>query len=246
MKTALHKHINSIPANARTRSYRGVGGMLARLYINVQHEYMISPARMELLISEYIIREKVLAQNNDQIRKFLIRGNIRRELARPSMTFKVFIKMLKIIQVTDLDFCVELDDTQSHKISLDLRDVTIKNIQSKDDCNTPSKALASLWRRICDYNGYTLDKDGECAALDEKLSKFVELERATVAQEAAKLFSKGSVKRELQKPTMTFKVLVKGLRVLGFRKVKVLATTRKNNSKAAITCDVVLDTSSTN
>ncbi len=209
--------------------YRGVGGSLAELFRTIQYDLGISGPRMEVLISEFIIAEKRRVPDN-RVARFLVRGNIRRELDRPSMTFKVFIKMLKIIGVKIMDFGVELDfgnntQPQEHFINLDLRPHSNKTIQLSDDTHSVSSSLCGLWKNIKEKH---ITSENH---FDELLADFIKVERKKIQdKDTAKLFTKGNVKRELDKPFMTFKVFVKGLRVLKVKRVKVFVNIQRTVS----------------
>lgn len=210
-------------------TYRGVGGSLAELFRTIQYDLGIGGPRMEVLISEFIIAEKRTIPDN-RVSRFLVRGNIRRELERPSMTFKVFIKMLKIIGVKMMNFGVGLEfnndkEYQEHCVELNLKAHTNKSIQLSDDQHSVSSSLTHLWEKIRNHQNYTEEQ------FDELLATFIRVERKKIEDKrVAKLFTKGNVKRELEKPSMTFKVFIKGLRVLGVKRVKLFVTIQRTNS----------------
>ncbi len=220
---------NSRDAVKTRHVYRGVGGSLAELFRTIQYDLGIGGPRMEVLISEFIIAEKRKIPDN-RVARFLVRGNIRRELDRPSMTFKVFIKMLKIIGVKRMDFGVSLDfgpniAEQDHSVFLDLKNHSNKSIQLSDDSQSVSAALSHLWNKIKDHQNYSEGK------FDEYLGEFIRVERKKIEDKRiARLFTKGNVKRELEKPSMTFKVFIKGLRVMGIKRVKVFVNIQRTIS----------------
>lgn len=222
-------NFNSRDAVKTRHVYRGVGGSLAELFRTIQYDLGISGPRMEVLISEFIISEKRRIPDN-RVARFLVRGNIRRELDRPSMTFKVFIKMLKIIGVKCMDFGVSLDfgsteQEQHHSVFMDLRGHTNKSIQLSDDPHSVSAALSHLWESIRVKQNYTE------ASFDELLGIFIKTERKKIEDKRiARLFTKGNVKRELEKPSMTFKVFIKGLRVMGVKRVRVFVNIQRTVS----------------
>jgi hypothetical protein len=216
------------PVRAR-HVYRGVGGSLAELFRTIQYDLGISGPRMEMLISDFIISEKRNVPDN-RAERFLVRGNIRRELERPSMTFKVFIKMLKIIGIRCMDFGVVLDfghnsPEQTHYTHLDLKARSNKSIQLSDEIGSVSSSLSCLWNKIKDSQGNSEER------FNALLASFISVERKKIEDKnIAKLFTKGAIRRELEKPSMTFKVFVKGLRVLGVKRVKVFVNVQKTVS----------------
>lgn len=219
---------NTNPVKVR-HTYRGVGGSLAELFRTIQYDLGISGPRMEVLISEFIINEKRNLPDN-RVARFLVRGNIRRELERPSMTFKVFVKMLKIIGVKRLDFGVELDfghdkPTQTHSVFVDLKHHNGKSLD-EDTGQSISAVMSHLWNHIRTAQEYTPEQ------FDQHLSDFIATERKKIKDKRiAKLFTKGNVKRELEKPTMTFKVFIKGLRVISVKRVKVFVNIERSRAQ---------------
>jgi hypothetical protein len=210
-------------------TYRGVGGSLAELFRTIQYDLGISGPRMEVLISEFIINEKRNLPDN-RVARFLVRGNIRRELERSSMTFKVFVKMLKIIGVKRMNFGVEIDfgnsaPIQKHSVFVDLKNHSGKSID-EDGGQSVSAVMSHLWNHIREAQGYTTEQ------FDNLLSEFISSERKRIKDKRiAKLFTKGNVKRELEKPTMTFKVFIKGLRVISVKHVKVFVNIERSSAQ---------------
>jgi hypothetical protein len=184
---------------------------------------------MEVLISEFIINEKRNLPDN-RVARFLVRGNFRRELERPSMTFKVFVKMLKIIGVKRMDFGVELffgneTPTQTHSVFVDLKYHNSKSLD-EDSGQSISAVMSHLWNHIRTSQGYTNEQ------LDQHLKDFIIAERNKIKDKRiAKLFTKGNIRRQLEKPTMTFKVFIMGLRVISVKRVKVFVDVELSHAK---------------
>lgn len=224
----LNSNALSNPVKVR-HTYRGVGGSLAELFRTIQYDLGIGGPRMEVLISEFIINEKRNLPDN-RVARFLVRGNIRRELERPSMTFKVFVKMLKIVGVKRLDFGVELDfgqdkPTQTHSAHVDLKYHSSKSLDEDDSKQSVNAVMSSLWNHIKENQGYSPEQ------FDQLLGDFIVAERKKIKDKRiAKLFTKGNVKRELEKPAMTFKVFIKGLRVISVKKVKVFVDIERSRA----------------
>lgn len=138
--------------------------------------------------------------------------------------------MLKIIGVRQMDFGVGLEfntarEYQEHSVLIDLKSHTNKSIQLSDSPQSVSSSLTTLWDNIKRYQNYTEDE------FDSLLANFITVERKKIEDKrVARLFTKGNVKRELDKPSMTFKVFVKGLRVLGVKRVKLFVTIQRTIS----------------
>ena len=105
---------------------RGVGGILARLWRTILYDKNIKPSYFELLLNEFIIKAKRRIPDN-RVSKLFTRGNLRREFEKPTMTFKVFMKGLKLLNVKKVTFAVKLEYSSNkeptlHQTIIDLGD----------------------------------------------------------------------------------------------------------------------------
>lgn len=96
---------------------RGVGGILARLWRTILNDKNIKPSYFELLLNEFIIKAKRRIPDN-RVSKLFTRGNLRREFEKPTMTFKVFMKGLKLLNVKKVTFAVKLEYASNKEPSL--------------------------------------------------------------------------------------------------------------------------------
>lgn len=87
---------------------RGIGGILARLWRQILADINIGPSRFEMLLTDFINSAKRRVPDN-RVSKLFTRGNLRRELERPTMTFKVFMKGIKMLKVSKIRIAVELE-----------------------------------------------------------------------------------------------------------------------------------------
>lgn len=87
---------------------RGIGGILARLWRQILRDINVRPSRFEMLLSDFINDAKRKVPDN-RVSKLFTRGNLRRELERPTMTFKVFMKGIKMLNVAKIRIAVELE-----------------------------------------------------------------------------------------------------------------------------------------
>lgn len=93
---------------------RGIGGILARLWRQILDDLQVKPNKFELLLSDFINSAKRGVPEH-RISRHFTRGNLRRELEQPTMTFKVFIKGMKFLKVVRIRFVVELEHSGGRK-----------------------------------------------------------------------------------------------------------------------------------
>lgn len=104
---------------------RGIGGILARLWRTILSDLNMQPGQFELLLSDFITNARRKIPDN-RVSKLFTRGNLRREFEKPTMTFKVFMKGMKLLKVRKLRLAVELEFSTKrktlHQVSVDLGD----------------------------------------------------------------------------------------------------------------------------
>lgn len=106
----------------------GVNGVLARMYRTILKNIKLPAYRFHSLLSEYADKEKAFLEqsgNTDhKMARLLMPSNVRRELEKEKMTFKVFIKGLRILKVKKVIFTCTLINQSgketSHTVDVDL------------------------------------------------------------------------------------------------------------------------------
>ena len=86
---------------------RGLGGILAKLWRKVLYDTSMENSRLEYHLSRYVER----ARHNmvdPSVAGYYNKGNLRRELAKPALTWKVFIKALRVIDVVHIEIGIKL------------------------------------------------------------------------------------------------------------------------------------------
>ena len=83
----------------------GANGVLSRLFRQVMSDLNVTGPRFGNLLQHYILDSRYGIPNNkkDQASK---RGNMTRELASAQMTWKIFIKAMRILQFTKVEFII--------------------------------------------------------------------------------------------------------------------------------------------
>lgn len=120
---------------------RGIGGILAGLFRTILHENNVGGNKFEILLSDFInnARRGVMAS---RVKRHFTRGNLRRELEKGTMTFKVFMKGLRFMKIRFVTISVELThasgrkSTHSAKVDLggaDIQAELVNDDSEKDD-----------------------------------------------------------------------------------------------------------------
>lgn len=85
----------------------GTGGILAQLVRTIWMDNKMRAGDIEQRIGEFVSKARE-GLDSKSMANYFNRSNLRRELCRPSMTWKVFIKALRIMRVTKLEIAVRL------------------------------------------------------------------------------------------------------------------------------------------
>ena len=97
--------------------------MLARLLRQIYFDLQVEYSRIEYNIDQYIKRQRKSAVDAE-VSGYYNRGNLRRELIKDDMTWKVFIKNLKIMDIPKFRIILELHhryrDVSYHKVDIDI------------------------------------------------------------------------------------------------------------------------------
>ena len=131
--------LNSNNVLSLSKPTKGVGGILARLWRVVLNDKNIHFTRLDTLCSLYVQRQR----NNlsTMAGSSLSRGNIVRQLGDSSISFKQFIKGLKILEVTTMTISVEITDLSGkvtfHSVTADINSFTESdtNGEKSEDTN---------------------------------------------------------------------------------------------------------------
>lgn len=84
----------------------GANGVLSRLFRQMLLDLNIGPSRFGSLLQEYILDPRNGVPNNKKDQTSM-RGNLTKEFSRPQMTWKVFCKALRFLQITKIEFVIK-------------------------------------------------------------------------------------------------------------------------------------------
>ena len=85
----------------------GANGVLSRLFRQILWDLNIGPNRFGTLLQEYILDARNGVPNNKKDQTSA-RGNLTKEFSRPQMTWKVFMKAMRFLQIVRIEFVVKL------------------------------------------------------------------------------------------------------------------------------------------
>jgi hypothetical protein len=106
---------------------KGIGGILARLYRQILMDLQVRPNRFNLLLKEASDNAKQTITDKS-VSKYFTAGNLRRELEKPEMTFKVFMKGVRLLKVVNFKICLELTFASGKK-TIHSTDVNLGSVQ---------------------------------------------------------------------------------------------------------------------
>lgn len=84
----------------------GANGVLSRLFRQMLLDLNVGPSRFGSLLQDYILDPRNGVPNNKKDQTSM-RGNLTKEFSRPQMTWKVFCKALRFLQITKIEFVIK-------------------------------------------------------------------------------------------------------------------------------------------
>lgn len=235
--------VPGVPLNEKqiTQGFRisgGIEGVLTRLFnticLDVTGGRGISPIQWNKLMIDYI---RTMVESNTTMDRSSIRGNMNKELRRPSMTWNVLCKGLRFLKFEAFTVSVdgELADGKEFNAHTSVSFVphskfqhlfpeemilgyAVQRKESKSNRQTPrsfasgpSGVLARLFNLIC--LNITGGKGFSQVQWNQMLGAFIERTEGNI-DGAKKLNIRSNLNKEFRLSKMTWKVFYKGLRFL--------------------------------
>lgn len=181
--------------------------ILSALYRSILSDIGIDESRFMVLVSKYI---KKITPAHEQKEISSIRANARKELMKSTMTWKVFIKGMKVLNVRKIDIGIDLQIDQG-----DVREITVKRglildpTLQKDftDIDKVEQVISTLFHDII------FQLNINTRRFNELIKDYIV--RANIPTNIKEISNtRGSLKKELMKPTMSWKVFNKGMSFL--------------------------------
>lgn len=114
----------------------GINGVLSKLFRQLLVDLNVNPMRWGALMADFIkdVRNGVPDNRRDQTS---IRGNLTKEFARPQMTWKVFMKAMRFLQVSNVKITLEVTHSARKNPVVTSVNIPLGHL-------TPPKALEEL------------------------------------------------------------------------------------------------------
>lgn len=105
---ASRDHLRAVlnDRNKLINQTKGIGGILAQLLRTIFKEQNITDTVFNTVCDEYINSARFGLSS--KVAQYLNRGNIRRQVSQDTLTWKVFVRALKIMQVSRFVISIEL------------------------------------------------------------------------------------------------------------------------------------------
>lgn len=199
--------------------------VLSSMYRDILNDLHIKEeGRFIMLLNKYITK---ITPPEDANEISSLRNNLRKELLKSVMTWKVFVKGLKALNVKKLDVALHLkvsssDVTEAAVIRTVILDSNV--LKKEREITDSNKAISVLFSDIL----YELD------ITTNKFSKLIAdyIEKANIPSNIKEVSStRGNIKKELLKNTISWKVFIKGLIFLKVNKFDIGLSLHHTNGK---------------
>lgn len=192
----------------------GPNGVLARLYMNILNDLGIRWMRLEHLINAYVLDPRNGVSNN---RKDMttMKGNLVKDLTKSQMSWNVLMRGLKILEFTEIEVKITATHSDGSKTTHGLTSEQPANViaSSIPDSNS---VLARLFMNVLNDLGI------RWVRLEHLINAYVLDSRNGVPNNRKDMTTmKGNLVKSLTKPQMTWKVLMRGFRILEFTQIAI-------------------------
>lgn len=181
--------------------------ILSSLYRNVLNDLGIKEFPFYVKIDKFINRTVKV----DDIKELSsIKGNLKKELLKSVMTWKVFIKGLMVLNVEKFDLAIEIKTSdKENNVAKHIQTVVLdpEVIKTEKDLDKIESVLSTVFKQLQFLLGITIER------YNELLKNYII--KAKVPNTQIDVSSaRGNLNKELKKPTMSWKVFIKGLNFL--------------------------------
>lgn len=192
-----------------------VNSMLTRLFIEMLKSMNVDTMMYENRIDQYITNAG-LPKNIKELSS--VRGNIKKELSKPSMSWKVFLKSMVFLGVKEFKLSIHFKNNHTDNLEsidqtyvFDYKTINMKLFGGTDrekDEVEETNVLHSLYQKI--HQTFI-----QCGVSEQDMVESY-VQKAMINTDERDLSSiKGSIKKEISRGNMTWRVFIKGLCFLG-------------------------------
>lgn len=198
--------------------------ILSALYRSILNDIGIDESRFTVLVFKYV-RKVTPAEEQKEISS--IRANARKELMKSTMTWKVFIKGLRILNIRKLDIGIDLKLRQG-----DVREIAVKRglildptfAKEPGDMDKVDQVISTLFHDILFQLSINTRR------FNELIRDYII--RANIPTNLKEVSNtRGSLKKELMKPSMSWKVFNKGMLFLNVSRFDIGVKLYHTNGK---------------
>ena len=182
----------------------GSDAILSSYFRNILVNLHIDITRFQALLDKYIISQGI-ANNSAELSTS--RSALRRELMSMTMTWKVFIKGLMFLRVESMMISLILyrDDNKTTVHDYEFKLVDDKSVEDSDD---QPNVLATFFKEILE--NLEIDEDQHEEVFKEYLDHYVRFSKPGSSPNE-QYTAKCSLRREISKANISWKVFMKGL-----------------------------------
>lgn len=200
------------------RSISGTSGViLASLFRTIMHEIGINHEKFNYLMLRYLDDPRNHIPRNVRDRS-TVRGNLKKQLLKTVMTWKVFCKGLMFlnIRVLNLTLLLEHADHESqHQLTIN------------PPLKQPGLILADFYRQI--LTELNIDPD----SFDSIVANYCNKVNSLATEDEA-LKNKSKIKRETFNNSISWKVFCRGLFMLNIKRLTLIANVTHANTKQTV------------
>ena len=199
------------------------GSILSGLYRAILKELGIEEARFRMFVDRYV---ESTSNGCDSKELSSMKGNARNELLKSVMTWKVFLKGLSVLNITQFEIAVQLymDDDKDNVALVKRVTLSRNKIEAEKQIENSGTILSGIFKEAMFQMDIDIDK------FNEYVHAFIQ--RAGVPQNLKEISSaRGNLKKELLKPAMTWNLFIKGMVFLKVKKFDIGISLHHFNGK---------------
>ena len=200
------------------RSISGTSGViLASLFRTIMHEMGINNEKFNYLMLRYLDDPRNHVPRNIRDRS-TVRGNLKKQLLKTTMTWKVFCKGLMFLNIRTLDLNLILEHTDKE---------SQHHLVVNPPLKQPGLVLADFYRQI--IAELDISPDNFDLIVNNYCNKVNFL-----ATEDEALKNKSKIKRETFSTSISWKVFSRGLFMLNIKRLTLIANVTHANTKQTV------------
>lgn len=198
--------------------------ILSSLYRLALHENGMDEPSFYIRIDKYVNRT-VSAEDIKELSS--IKGNLRKELMKAGMTWKVFIKGFLVLNIVKFDIAVKVKITDEETTGEAVRTIVLdKTVNSEKEIGKTESTLRSLFADLM------LNLRIDTEKFNELINRYIL--SAKIPLNVRDISStRGNIKKEILKSPMSWKIFIKGLMFLNVEKLEIIIRLHQASGKVS-------------